>query len=113
MTALIEPLDEHNRKLLGNVRLQPYENPVPHGRYNLVVIGGDEIDNHLMAGQRTPALVERDLAEHPMLDLVPFAGAGRKVKDMELQASVVWRGPRGSKAAGPCCASSTRSRLHA
>lgn len=39
MTVLIEPLDEHNRQLLDRVHPQPYENPVPRGRYNLVVIG--------------------------------------------------------------------------
>ncbi len=36
---LIAPLDEHNRALLGNVHPEPYANPTPTGRYNLVVIG--------------------------------------------------------------------------
>jgi len=36
---LIAPLDEHNRNLLANVHPEPYENPTPTGRYNLVVIG--------------------------------------------------------------------------
>jgi pyruvate/2-oxoglutarate dehydrogenase complex dihydrolipoamide dehydrogenase (E3) component len=38
-TPLIAPLDEPNRTLLSNVHPQPYENPTPDGRYNLVVIG--------------------------------------------------------------------------
>jgi pyruvate/2-oxoglutarate dehydrogenase complex dihydrolipoamide dehydrogenase (E3) component len=36
---LIAPLDEHNRALLDNVHPEPYTNPTPSGRYNLVVIG--------------------------------------------------------------------------
>ena len=36
---LIAPLDEHNRALLANVHPEPYENPVPRERYNLVVLG--------------------------------------------------------------------------
>jgi pyruvate/2-oxoglutarate dehydrogenase complex dihydrolipoamide dehydrogenase (E3) component len=38
--ALIEPLDEHNRRLLENVHPTDWVNPEPQGRYNLVVIGG-------------------------------------------------------------------------
>lgn len=37
--AWIAPLDEHNRALLARVHPEPYENPIPTGRYNLVVIG--------------------------------------------------------------------------
>jgi pyruvate/2-oxoglutarate dehydrogenase complex dihydrolipoamide dehydrogenase (E3) component len=37
---LIAPLDEHNRALLANVHPEPYTNPTPSGRYNLVVLGG-------------------------------------------------------------------------
>jgi pyruvate/2-oxoglutarate dehydrogenase complex dihydrolipoamide dehydrogenase (E3) component len=36
---LIAPLDSYNRTLLNNVHPQPYTNPTPAGRYNLVVIG--------------------------------------------------------------------------
>src|SRR5216110_2406723 len=36
---LIAPLDEHNRALLQNVHPDDYVNPIPSGRYNLVVIG--------------------------------------------------------------------------
>jgi pyruvate/2-oxoglutarate dehydrogenase complex dihydrolipoamide dehydrogenase (E3) component len=38
-TPLVAPLDDHNRNLLANVHPQPYQNPTPDGRYNLVVIG--------------------------------------------------------------------------
>ena len=37
---LIAPLDAHNQSLLDNVHPQPYVNPTPQGKYNLVVIGG-------------------------------------------------------------------------
>lgn len=38
-TTLIQPLDEHNRKLIDNVHPSAYVNPTPQARYNLVVIG--------------------------------------------------------------------------
>ena len=41
MTALpeVSPLDEFNRTLIQNVHPRDWKNPVPTGRYNLVVIG--------------------------------------------------------------------------
>jgi pyruvate/2-oxoglutarate dehydrogenase complex dihydrolipoamide dehydrogenase (E3) component len=36
---LIAPLDEHNQALLRHLHPEPYDNPTPNGRYNLVVIG--------------------------------------------------------------------------
>ena len=38
-SPLIAPLDAHNQTLLSNVHPEPYTNPKPDGRYNLVVIG--------------------------------------------------------------------------
>jgi pyruvate/2-oxoglutarate dehydrogenase complex dihydrolipoamide dehydrogenase (E3) component len=38
--ALIAPDDLHNRTLVANVHPQTWTNPVPDGRYNLVVLGG-------------------------------------------------------------------------
>ena len=38
-SPLIAPLDAHNQTLLSNVHPEPYTNPTPAGRYNLVVIG--------------------------------------------------------------------------
>lgn len=35
----LEPFDEHNRRLLGEVHPQTWENPTPDGRYHLVVVG--------------------------------------------------------------------------
>jgi len=38
--------------------------------------GGDELDDRAIAAQRLAAPVDRDEREQPVLDLVPFAGAG-------------------------------------
>lgn len=38
--AAVQPLDEHNRRLLANVHPPSWDNPRPEGRYHLVVIGG-------------------------------------------------------------------------
>jgi len=38
--------------------------------------GGDELDDGAIAAQRLAAPVDRDEREQPVLDLVPFAGAG-------------------------------------
>jgi pyruvate/2-oxoglutarate dehydrogenase complex dihydrolipoamide dehydrogenase (E3) component len=38
-TTLIEPDDEFNRQLVANVHPVDWTNPVPSGRYNLVVVG--------------------------------------------------------------------------
>ena len=35
----LEPFDEHNRQLQANVHPADWQNPIPSGRYNLVVIG--------------------------------------------------------------------------
>ncbi len=35
----VQPWDEHNRALVANVHPQDWTNPVPDGRYNLVVLG--------------------------------------------------------------------------
>ncbi len=35
----LQPLDAHNERLLGNAHPQDWVNPVPKGRYNLVVLG--------------------------------------------------------------------------
>ena len=39
MSERIQPLDEHNRRLLANVHPEPYANPRPQERYHLVVLG--------------------------------------------------------------------------
>src|SRR5674476_863742 len=49
---------------------------------------GDQVDDDLVAGQRPPSPVQGDLGEQPVLDLVPLAGAGRKVGDGDRQCGV-------------------------
>jgi len=64
--ALIQPLDEHNRRLLANVHPQPYANPRPKERYHLVVLGagtGGLVTAAIGAALGAKvALVERHLA---------------------------------------------------
>ena len=48
----IEPLDEHNRKLVANVHPPDWVNPEPRGRYNLVVIGAGTAGLVTAAGAR-------------------------------------------------------------
>jgi pyruvate/2-oxoglutarate dehydrogenase complex dihydrolipoamide dehydrogenase (E3) component len=37
---LVQPLDEHNRRLISHVHPEDWQNPTPKSRYDLVVIGG-------------------------------------------------------------------------
>src|SRR4051794_30311405 len=46
---------------------------------------GDEIDHHLVAEERPTPPILRDMAEHAMLDAVPFARARRKMADAQLK----------------------------
>ncbi len=66
LTALdLEPADEHNRRLAEHVHPSQWENPVPEGRYNLVVIGAGTAGLVAAAGAgglgAKVALVERHL----------------------------------------------------
>src|SRR5574341_2584617 len=93
MTAavpLIAPLDEHNRTLLANVHPEPYINPMPTGRYNLVVIGAGTAGLVTAAGAAglgaKVALIERHLMGGDCLNMgcVPSKGlirAGRAAHD--------------------------------
>src|SRR5687767_9694447 len=47
---------------------------------------GNQINNDCMAHQGAPTPILGDLREHPVLDLVPLAGARRKVTHGNLQA---------------------------
>lgn len=38
-TAIVQPLDDHNQRLLQNVHPPEWTNPTPKGRYHMVVIG--------------------------------------------------------------------------
>jgi pyruvate/2-oxoglutarate dehydrogenase complex dihydrolipoamide dehydrogenase (E3) component/uncharacterized membrane protein YdjX (TVP38/TMEM64 family) len=61
----VEPLDEFNRKLLGNVHPADWINPEPPSRYHLVVIGAGTAGLVTAAGAAglgaRVALIERDL----------------------------------------------------
>ena len=46
---------------------------------------GDQIDNDFVTDQRPPTPVLGNVREHPMLDLVPFAGPGREVAHVHWQ----------------------------
>ena len=47
---------------------------------------GDEIHDRLVGREGPAAPVESDPGEQPMLDLVPFAGAGWIMTDDDIQA---------------------------
>ncbi len=49
----------------------------------------DEFDDGLVVPERPPSPVPRDEREEPMLDLVPFAGAGRQVQHRYSEAKLV------------------------
>ncbi|OUC07055.1 hypothetical protein RY27_17240, partial [Litorilinea aerophila] len=61
----VHPMDEHNRRLVANVHPPAWQNPVPQGRYNLVIIGGGSAGLVAAAGAAglgaRVALVERHL----------------------------------------------------
>jgi hypothetical protein len=54
---------------------------------------GNQLDNHFMTNQRSPALILGDMTEHPVFDLVPFARARWQVTDGAPQAGFI-RQPR-------------------
>ena len=53
---------------------------------------GDGVHDDLVAGQRPPAPVHRDVGEQPVLDFVPLGCARRQVADGDLQASFCGKG---------------------
>ena len=63
--AQLEPHDEHNEKLEANVHPPDWVNPVPAGRYNLIVIGAGTAGLVTAAGAAglgaKVALIEREL----------------------------------------------------
>ena len=50
---------------------------------------GDRVDDDLVADERSSAPVLGDVAEQPVFDFVPLAGAGREVADADLKAGLV------------------------
>ena len=53
---------------------------------------GDQIDNDFVTHQGSTPPVLSDVAEHPMLDLVPFAGSRREVTHMDGQSQAKRQG---------------------
>ena len=52
----------------------------------------DQLNDGLVADQRAPAPVLRDEGEQAMLDLVPFAGAGRQMAYRNRDAEFIGEG---------------------
>ena len=65
------------------VQFRPYLEPLRRGRMS------DKLNYHLATQQRTPSPVLGDVAEHPVLDLVPFAGSRRKMAHPNLQPQLI------------------------
>ena len=49
----------------------------------------DQVDDGNAVQQRAPTPIFGNEAEHPVLDLVPLAGARRKVRDMDGQVEII------------------------
>jgi pyruvate/2-oxoglutarate dehydrogenase complex dihydrolipoamide dehydrogenase (E3) component len=90
--APVEPLDEHNRKLLGSVHPPSWVNPEPAPRYHLVVIGAGTAGLVSAAGAAglgaRVALIERHLMGGDCLNVgcVPSKGV--------IRASRAWQEAR-------------------
>ncbi len=93
--ALVEPLDEHNRKLLGYVHPSSWTNPTPKYRYHLVVVGAGTAGLVSAAGAAglgaKVALIERNLMGGDCLNVgcVPSKGV--------ISAARSWQAARESR----------------
>ena len=66
----------------------------------------DEVDDGLVGPQRASAPVDRDEREQAVLDLVPLAGAGREVADVDRHVRACRRGVAvgaSTRATDSCC----------
>src|SRR5687768_16705054 len=83
---LVQPPDEHNRRLVANVHPGDWVNPSPKGRYHLVVIGGGTaglVSAAAVAGLGAKvALIERHLMGGDCLNVgcVPSKGVIRAAR---------------------------------
>ncbi|HSN86485.1 MAG TPA: FAD-dependent oxidoreductase, partial [Thermoanaerobaculia bacterium] len=90
--AVLEPMDEHNRKLLENVHPPSWVNPEPAPRYHLVVIGAGTAGLVSAAGAAglgaKVAIIERNLMGGDCLNVgcVPSKGV--------IRASRAWQDAR-------------------
>ena len=50
---------------------------------------GNQLDDHLEAGERTTTPVHTDVGPHPVLDLVPLARTRWKVTNDDVQARLI------------------------
>jgi pyruvate/2-oxoglutarate dehydrogenase complex dihydrolipoamide dehydrogenase (E3) component len=86
---LIEPLDEHNRKLIDNVHPASWINPEPAARYHMVVIGAGTAGLVSAAGAAglgaKVAIVERNLMGGDCLNVgcVPSKGVIRAARSWQ------------------------------
>ncbi len=84
----LQPFDEHNQRLQANVHPPDWTNPIPTGRYNLVVIGAGTaglVTASIAAGLGGKvALIERDLMGGDCLNVgcVPSKGIIRAGRSM-------------------------------
>ena len=50
---------------------------------------GDELDDRFVIAQRLSTPIRRDKGKQPVLDLVPFAGAGRKMANRKAKTGLI------------------------
>ncbi|HEV8630806.1 MAG TPA: mercuric reductase [Thermoanaerobaculia bacterium] len=96
--SLVEPLDEHNRRLLEQVHPERWQNPRPAARYDLVVVGAGTAGLVSAAGAAglgaRVALVERHLMGGDCLN------TGCVPSKALIAASRVWHSARNGEALG-------------
>ena len=75
---------DHFQLIVADTNAFWVEVRIQFGADGQAIFGGgaaDEIDDNFMADQRLPPPVHADVAEHAVLDLVPFARTRREVAD--------------------------------
>lgn len=106
--SLIEPLDEHNQKLIDNVHPESWINPEPAERYHMVVVGAGTAGLVSAAGAAglgaKVALVERHLMGGDCLNVgcVPSKGVIRAARSWQeaREAAERFGGPAVASQAG-------------
>src|SRR5262249_62189306 len=75
----------HLDSLLIGVRIQLRFDSQPRSR----ALAPDQVHYHRTTHQRPPSPVLRDVAEHPVLDLIPLARPRREVTDRDPQTRLI------------------------